>query len=78
MVIPLYLKHGRDFPNKLRGMFSFVMYDERDDSFFVIRDHMGITPLYIGHGADGGVWFASEMKVRPDYKVDGWVERGVD
>lgn len=64
MVIPLYLKHGRDFPNLLRGMFSFVLYDERDDSFFVIRDHMGITPLYIGYGTDGSVWFASELKVR--------------
>ena len=62
VVIPLYLKHGREFPNLLRGMFSFVLYDERDDSFFVIRDHMGITPLYIGYGADGSVWFASEMK----------------
>ena len=62
MVIPLYLKHGRDFPNLLRGMFSFVLYDETADAFFVIRDHMGITPLYIGYGADGSVWFASEMK----------------
>ena len=31
-------------------------------SFLAIRDHMGITPLYIGYGADGSVWFASEMK----------------
>lgn len=31
MVIPLYLKHGREFPNLLRGMFSFVLYDARDD-----------------------------------------------
>jgi asparagine synthetase B (glutamine-hydrolysing) len=31
VVIPLYLKHGREFPNLLRGMFSFVLYDARDD-----------------------------------------------
>jgi hypothetical protein len=31
VVIPLYLKHGKDFPNLLRGMFSFVLYDRRDD-----------------------------------------------
>lgn len=66
VVIPLYLKYGRDLPNKLRGMFSFVVYDARDDSFFVIRDHMGITPLYIGYGADGSIWFASEMKALTD------------
>jgi asparagine synthetase B (glutamine-hydrolysing) len=32
-------------------------------SFLVIRDHMGITPLYMGYGTDGSIWFASEMKV---------------
>lgn len=26
------------------------------------RDHVGICPLYIGWGADGSVWFASEFK----------------
>ncbi|EWM23351.1 asparagine synthetase [Nannochloropsis gaditana] len=66
VIIPLYLKHGRDFPRFLRGMFSFVLYDRRDDSFFVLRDHMGITPLYAGYGADGSIWFASEMKALTD------------
>lgn len=66
VVIPLYLKHGRNFPNLLRGMFSFVLYDKQEDSFFVLRDHMGITPLYVGYGADGSVWFASEMKALTD------------
>lgn len=49
--------------NFLRGMFSFFIYDKRDDTFFVARDHIGITPLYIGWGDDGSVWIASEMKV---------------
>lgn len=43
-------------------MFSFVIYDKRDRSFAAVRDHVGITPLYIGYGADGSIWFASEMK----------------
>lgn len=30
--------------------------------YFAVRDHVGITPLYIGYGADGSVWIASEMK----------------
>lgn len=33
VVIPLYLKYGREFPNHLRGMFSFVVYDTRDDRY---------------------------------------------
>lgn len=43
-------------------MYSLIIYDRRDQSFYAIRDHMGITPLYIGYGSDGSVWFASEMK----------------
>ncbi|DBA05079.1 TPA: hypothetical protein N0F65_000767 [Lagenidium giganteum] len=62
VIIPLYLEHGVDFIHKLRGMFSFVLYDAKKDFFFAARDHMGITPLYYGFGADGSVWFASEMK----------------
>ncbi|CAM9893686.1 unnamed protein product, partial [Ectocarpus sp. 12 AP-2014] len=61
-IIPLYMKKGADFLNDLRGMFAFFIYDKRDDSFFVARDHVGIIPLYIGWGDDGSVWISSEMK----------------
>ena len=50
------------FPQLLRGMFSFIIYDREKKFYTAVRDHMGITPLYIGYGADGSVWFASEMK----------------
>ncbi|KAF1789895.1 Nucleophile aminohydrolase [Phytophthora cactorum] len=59
---PALLEHGPDFVHLLRGMFSFVLYDHRKDFFLAARDHMGITPMYYGYGADGSVWFASEMK----------------
>lgn len=62
-VIPLYEQLGiNEFPNLLRGMFSFVIYDRRDKSYYAVRDHVGITPLYLGYGTDGSVWIASEMK----------------
>lgn len=44
------------------GMFSFVLLDTRDGSFMAARDPIGVTPLYIGHGRDGSVWFASEVR----------------
>ena len=46
----------------LRGMFALIIYDTSDKAYYAIRDHVGINPLYIGYGADGSVWFASEMK----------------
>jgi len=64
ILIPLYEKYGENFMNKtkLLGMYAFVIYDEKTDSYIAGRDHIGIIPLYIGYGKDGSVWFASELK----------------
>jgi len=64
VILPLYLEHGPtvDMPKRLRGMFSFILYDRASDQFFIVRDHLGITPLYIGWGNDGSVYVGSEMK----------------
>lgn len=64
VILPLYAQEGPgiSFPKKLRGMFSFILYDKSKDLFFICRDHIGITPLYIGWGNDGSVYVSSEMK----------------
>jgi len=64
VILPLYQQHGAsvELPRKLRGMFSFILYDRHNDSYMVVRDHIGITPLYIGWGNDGSIYVASEMK----------------
>lgn len=64
VILPLYREHGPtlDMVRNLRGMFSFILYDKETDTYLVVRDHMGITPLYIGWGNDGSVYVASEMK----------------
>lgn len=66
VIIPLYLQYGIKFIKKLSGMFSFILYDININNMFVIRDHIGITPLYYGYGVDGSVWFASELKALTD------------
>jgi asparagine synthase (glutamine-hydrolysing) len=64
VILPLYEEHGPTIhlAKKLRGMFSFILYDRREDLFMIVRDHLGITPLYMGWGNDGSVYVASEMK----------------
>jgi len=64
VIIPLYTQHGTSvsLPNQLRGMFSFILYDLSEDLYLICRDHIGITPLYIGWGNDGSVYISSEMK----------------
>ena len=64
VILPLYDELGTsvEIPRRLRGMFSVILYDRSTDTYFIFRDHMGITPLYIGWGNDGSVYVASEMK----------------
>lgn len=66
VIAHLYEEYGEDFVDMLDGMFSFVLLDTRNNSFIAARDAIGITPLYMGWGLDGSVWFASEMKALSD------------
>jgi asparagine synthase (glutamine-hydrolysing) len=66
VIAHLYEEVGEDVVGMLDGMFSFVLVDLRDKSFIAARDPIGITPLYLGWGNDGGVYFASEMKALKD------------
>lgn len=58
----LYLEKGTEFLNDLNGIFAFVLYDNKDHSYLIARDHIGIVPLYYGHDELGVMYVASEMK----------------
>ncbi|WP_156306910.1 asparagine synthase B [Sphingobacterium endophyticum] len=62
VVLALYLEKGPSFVEDLNGIYGFALYDSRDDSFFVARDHMGIIPLYYAKDELGQLFVASELK----------------
>jgi len=62
VILALYLEKGITFVEDLNGIFAFALYDSRDDSFFIARDHMGIIPLYYGQDQDNQFFVASELK----------------
>jgi len=66
VIIPLYEEYGENFVNMLDGVFAFVLYDTRNNTYMAARDAVGVNPLYIGWGSDGAVWIASEMKALHD------------
>jgi len=56
-----YLEWGVDLPNKLDGIFGFVVVDHVNQSFLAARDHIGIKPLYFTE-MDDVFYFSSEQK----------------
>jgi asparagine synthase (glutamine-hydrolysing) len=62
LVLHLYPRFGleRMLP-ALRGEFAFALYDEHEDTLFLVRDRFGIKPLYWTQTASGVV-FGSELK----------------
>ncbi len=70
-VIPhLYETHGESFVEHLDGMFSIALLDRQSDKLILVRDRLGIKPLYFLE-TDSGFYFSSEMKaflVVPDYE----------
>ena len=62
VILALYAKYGADFIDKMNGIFGFVIYDSKNDEYFVARDHMGIIPLYIGWDSDKIFYVSSELK----------------
>lgn len=64
VIIPLYMEHDVDAPKFLDGMFSFVLYDKKQDRIIAARDPIGITTFYMGwcSAIPKAKFFASEMK----------------
>ncbi len=50
------------FLKKINGMFAFLIYDNKNKSFFAARDHIGIKPLYYAQDSSKKNYFASEIK----------------
>jgi asparagine synthase (glutamine-hydrolysing) len=77
VVLRGYLQWGDQVTERLNGMFAFAIWDVVTQELFLIRDRMGVKPLFYYPMADG-VLFGSEPKailahpsVRPRVDVDG-------
>ena len=75
MILHLYEKYGAACVQYLRGDFAFVLMDTKINKFIIARDHLGILPLYWGHGKDGSIWVSSELKVIINNVVSGHLFR---
>jgi asparagine synthase (glutamine-hydrolysing) len=61
VLLRLYEYEGIGFLHKLNGMFSFAIIDKRYQTMYVVRDRIGVKPLYV-HDDGRQLTFGSEIK----------------
>lgn len=70
VLLNLYIEYGKSCLPLLNGMFSFIIYNECNNTLFAARDRYGIKPFYWWKSPEGVIAFASEIK---QFTVlDGW------
>lgn len=61
VVLAAYQKWGRECFQKFNGMFAIAIYNKRTDDLLIVRDRLGIKPLYY-YSDNERVIFSSEIK----------------
>ena len=68
-----YEEWGEGMLARLRGMFSFAIWNEAEQTLFCARDHFGIKPFYYYLTDEGELLFGSEIKsflAHPGFKKE--------
>lgn len=61
VLLAMYVRDGTDCFKKLNGIFAAAFWDQETGLLCLVRDPLGVKPLYIAEGA-GSIAFASEIK----------------
>ncbi|MDQ6671455.1 MAG: asparagine synthase (glutamine-hydrolyzing), partial [Chloroflexota bacterium] len=61
VILHLYEEYGADCVHHLRGMFAFAVWDSRRHRLLLVRDRIGVKPLYFA-ALSHALVFGSEIK----------------
>jgi asparagine synthase (glutamine-hydrolysing) len=74
-VLAVHDKHGANFVDPLNGMYGLALYEKSSHRLTLVRDRLGVKPLYWAKVPGGGIVFASEIKA---LLASGLVQTGID
>lgn len=66
LLLKAYIFYRKDIVNHLNGIFSFAIWNSKNEELFLARDHFGVKPLYYTF-FDNTFIFASELKAIFEY-----------
>ena len=66
ILLKAYVLYKEDIVNHLNGIFAFAIWDEKNKSIFMARDHFGVKPLFYTI-LNNDFIFASEVKALLKY-----------
>lgn len=61
-VLAAFDAYGKKFIDPLNGMFALALYEGKSHRLTLVRDRLGIKPLYWAELPGGGIVYASEVK----------------
>ena len=62
VIVHAWRAWGEQCVDRFRGMFAFVLWDEKQQTAFMARDRLGVKPLYYACLPDGYLIAGSELK----------------
>ncbi|HTH57531.1 MAG TPA: asparagine synthase (glutamine-hydrolyzing), partial [Cyclobacteriaceae bacterium] len=70
IILQAYRRWGTAAFDRFEGIFAFVLYDKQKKKIFLVRDHLGVKPLYY-YLSDKLMVFGSEVRVFREFD-QGW------
>jgi asparagine synthase (glutamine-hydrolysing) len=61
LIVHLFEEYGEEFPNYINGMFAIALWDKEREQLYLIRDRMGVKPLFYSI-VSSKLLFGSEIK----------------
>jgi asparagine synthase (glutamine-hydrolysing) len=61
VLLHAFMEYGIDCVQYFIGMFAFCIYDKKAEEYYLVRDRLGVKPLYFSKDRDKFI-FASEIK----------------
>ena len=74
VIVHAYEEYGSDFPKYFNGMFAFSLHDCQRQKLFLVRDQIGIKPLFYAYNHKHLIWGSEIKAILASRRVNGTLD----